>query len=119
MACVAQHGTRHTNDEVLNDHHNGRCAMIPVTKTWEDLGVVGIPDTNPKVQTGRDWFEGLPEAEQCSMMPNKAMYRAWQDGAIGWDDLTGTHSDAVYGDMLTMPSLKTLLGEDAKRYYEK
>lgn len=119
MACVAMHGTEHTNDEVLNDHHNGRCAMVPKTKTWAELGFVGIPDTNPKVQSGRSWFDGLSEAQQRAMFSNDSMYRAWQDGAIGWDDLTSTHSDAVYGDMLRLPSLKGMLGEDAKQYYEK
>lgn len=29
MSCAAMHGTLHSNDESLNDHHNGRCAMIP------------------------------------------------------------------------------------------
>jgi len=118
MACVAQHGTEHPNTETLNDHHNGRCAMIPKTKTWAELGFTGIPDTNPKITSGKDWFNGLPEAQQRAMFGNDAMYRAWQDGAIGWDDLVGTHSSPVYGDMIVLPSLKAMLGDGAKEYYQ-
>jgi len=117
MACIAQHGTEHPNTETLNDHYAGRCAMIPKTKTWAELGFPGIPDTNPQVQSGRDWFDGLPEAQQQAMFGNDAMYRAWQGGAIGWNDLVGTHSSPVYGDMIVLPSLKQMLGDGAKDYY--
>jgi hypothetical protein len=117
LACIAMHGTFHTNDETLNDHHNGRCAMVPVTKTWAELGIPGIPDTNPQVQTGRDWFDNLTAAQQQQFMPSQAMWSAWQSGAIGWDDVVGFHDDAVYGSMLQLPSLKAILGDDASSYY--
>lgn len=118
MACIAMHGTFHENTETLNDHHNGRCAMVPVTKTWEELGFPGIPDTNPTIPSGKDWFNSLTEAEQRAYFPSQAMWNAWKDGAIGWDDLIGEHTDAVYGKMLQLPSLKQLLGDGAKEYYQ-
>lgn len=116
MACIAQHGTLHPLSEPLNDHHNGRCAMVPVTKSWADLGFVGIPE-RPPTQTGRDWFASLSPAQQQSYMPSQAMWNAWQQGAIGWDDLVSSHTDPVYGEMLLLPSLKQILGEDATQYY--
>lgn len=120
MACIAQHGTFHPSTEVLNDHHNGRCAMVPVTKDWKDLGFEGIPDSRPKVQSGRDWFDQLSPSEQAGYFPSRAMWNAWKAGAIGWDNLVSSHTDGVYGEMLRLPSLKEMLGETgAKEYYQK
>lgn len=116
MACIAQHGSFHPVSEVLNDHHNGRCAMIPVTKSWKELGFEGIPDTNPTIPTGREWFAGLTPDEQRKMFPSDVLYRAWRDGKVSWDDLIGTHKDPTYGEMLQLPSAKTLLGELYREY---
>jgi hypothetical protein len=118
MACIAQHGTEHPLSEPLNDHHNGRCAMIPITKSWASLGFVGI-DERPPIQTGQDWFAGLSAAEQAAMFPSPAMYNAWQAGAIGWGDLVGSHESPVYGSMLQLPSLLGMLGDAAQEYYVK
>lgn len=116
MACIAQHGSLHPVSEVLNDHHNGRCAMIPVTKSWKDLGFEGIPDTNPKIPTGREWFATLTPEEQRKMFPSDVLYRAWRDGKVSWDDLIGTHKDPTYGEMLQLPSAKALLGDLYREY---
>ena len=117
MACIAQHGTIHSNDEVLNDHYNGRCAMVPITPSWADLGFTGIPDTNPTIQPGREWFENLSPAQQQAYFPSQAMFDAWKAGAVGWDDMIGSHTDPVYGSMLQLPSLKGILGDGAQEYY--
>ena len=118
MSCIAQHGTVHPPDEVLNDHHNGRCAMIPVTPSWEALGFTGIPDTRPQVQSGRDWFNGLSAAEQRRQM-GPAMFRAWKAGEVKWEDLSRTHDDQVYGSMRGAPSLRELLGAGAREFYKQ
>lgn len=44
LSCISMHGTRHTHDEVLNDHHRGRC-LIPgeLVKTQRgDVPVEGV-----------------------------------------------------------------------------
>ena len=116
MSCISQHGTVHPADEVLNDHHNGRCAMVPLTVSWETLGFHGLPDTRPQVQSGRDWFAGLSEAEQRRLM-GRSMWEAWKAGKVRWEDLSAVHSDPVYGDMRIAPSLRALLGDGAKEFY--
>ncbi len=116
LACIAQHGSLHPVSELLNDHHNGRCAMIPVTKSWKDLGFEGIPDTNPDIKKGRDWFASLPADEQRKLFPSEVLWKAFRDGTIGWDDLIGSHHDAVYGEMLKLPSAKELLGDRYREY---
>lgn len=118
MSCIVQHGSFHTWDEILNDHHNGRCAMIPVTKTWAELGFEGIPDTNPVIEPGREWFDRLSDAQQQKYMGG-ATWRAWRAGKVQWEDLSREHPDQVYGMMRTMPSLKELLGDDARQFYRR
>lgn len=118
MSCIAQHGTVHPPDEVLNDHHNGRCAMVPLTVSWEALGLRGLPDTRPQVTSGRDWFNGLSEAEQRRQM-GPAMFRAWKAGEVKWEDLSRTHDDQVYGSMRGAPSLRELLGAGAREFYKQ
>lgn len=98
LSCIAQHGSVHGLDETLNDHHNGRCAMLPL---------VG---DNPVEQAGEEWFNGLSEDDQRSMM-GAARYEAWRDGKFGFGQLSGSHTDDVYGVMRVEASLKELLGE--------
>jgi hypothetical protein len=114
LSCIAQHGTFHTLDETLNDHHNGRCAMVPETKRWADLGV----DANDpqEIQKGLDWFDALPADRQRQIM-GPSMYDAWKDGRISTDDFSRDYHDSVYGMMKRTPSLRALLGPEAARYY--
>lgn len=114
IGCVVQHGTFHPLDEMLNDHHNGRCAMVPATILWADLGVQ--TDEVSDFQSGRDWFNALPEARQRELM-GAGMYRAYQDGQFQWEDLSRPYDDVVYGQMLRAPSLVELLGPLAENYY--
>ena len=86
-SCVAMHGSFHTNDETLNDHHNGRCAAIPK--------VIGR-DT-PVTQSGEDWLKEQPESTQRQVLgPGK--YDAWRSGTP-LDSFTDVHDDPVYGPM--------------------
>jgi hypothetical protein len=121
MSCVAMHGSFHKNSEILNDHHNGRCAMVPVTKSWKELGFKGIPETgvNPDEwqDAGQRWFDGLSEGEQQGLFGNKSLYEAFRSGDVSWSDLSREKDDHVYGVMRSVPSLKELLGEAAKPYY--
>lgn len=121
ISCVSMHGSFHKNTEILNDHHNGRCAMVPVTKTWEELGFEGIPETGMQPEewqdAGRKWFDGLSEGEQAALMPSKAMHEAWRSGDVTWEQLSRERDDHVYGAMRSVPSLKELLGDGAKSYY--
>ncbi|MDR0482577.1 MAG: phage head morphogenesis protein [Cellulomonadaceae bacterium] len=36
--CIALHGTIHPIDEDMLEHQSGRCAPVPLTKTWRELG---------------------------------------------------------------------------------
>lgn len=101
MSCIALHGQVFPVGTVANDHHNGRCAMIPLVK--------GVD--NPIRETGQVWFERQPEAAQKDMM-GASKWQAWQDGKFDLSQITKTYSDDVYGDMRTEASLKDLLGDE-------
>lgn len=98
-SCVAMHGTEHPLTEPLNDHHNGRCAMIPKVK--------GLPPI--VTQTGEEWFGQQDEATQRGILgPGK--YDAWSDGQFEFSALTTEHDDPVYGTMRTEATLQELIG---------
>ena len=97
LSCAAMHGTIHDMSEPLDDHHNGRCSMLP-------LSIFG----NPVEQSGEDWFRSLPAEQQRAMMgPGK--YQAWQEGKFEFSALSTQRPDEVYGQMRTETPLKDLI----------
>lgn len=100
MSCVALHGQVFPVGTLADDHHNGRCAMLP----W----VKGEP--NPIEQDGADWFTSQSETTQKSMM-GTTKWQAWQDGKFELNQISGTYQDDVFGEMRGEVSLKDLLGE--------
>ena len=111
MSCLAMDGTEHRPEEVLNDHHSGRCGRAPKVITLPGVAL-------PQYPTGQEWFTALPEARQRAQMGN-AMYDAWKAGKFEFKDLSAPYQDKVYGEMLRAASLKELLGDAAKSYYRK
>lgn len=98
VSCLSQHGTRHTNDETLNDHHRGRCTAAPI--------VIGSRLFDG-MQTGPEWFDAQPEAVQRKAM-GPGMYDAYRRGAFQWSDVSVTYADPVYGDMRRAATLREL-----------
>ena len=124
-ACIAMHGTRHGPDEVLNDHHNGRCVPVIIAPTYAEI--LGLPpiegDLSPgeRVPSGAEWFAAQPQAFQRQVLGD-ARYRAYQDGRLTMDEdrqsgIVGTRKDDVYGPLRVPRSLKDVLGEKAEPYY--
>lgn len=67
ISCVAQHGTLHRPEEAgPEDHQNGRCARMPKTKTWAELGF-GIAEPPDRVTDGAAWFAAQPERVQLAI----------------------------------------------------
>ena len=101
MSCVAQHGSFHKVNERLNDHHNGRCVAIPVTKLSKPFIEEGA---------GKSWFDAQPEAVQKQMMgPGK--YDAYKTSKFDFNQLSTTQNNDVFGKMKTEASLKDLVHE--------
>lgn len=99
-ACIANHGTVYPLSATLNDHHRGRCTPLPVVKgsTWQNT-----------VQTGPEWFGGLPEADQVAIM-GRGRLEGLRAGLFSWEDMGRNRNDDLYGPMWSLKPLKDLVG---------
>jgi len=97
-ACLVMHGTEHPATETLDGHPRCRCAMVPRTKTWEELGLDGIPDTRPTIQPGKDWLTGQSAATQRAVLGTRK-WAAWKRGDISLDDLVARTHSPEWGTM--------------------
>lgn len=96
-SCWAQHGTEHGLDEPgPNDHQQGRCARLPLARTWSDLGfdVAEPPSLFPDAETT---FRALPEAKQLEIMGPKRL-AALNAGGVSWKDLSMRRSTDGWRD---------------------
>lgn len=97
-SCVALHGRVFPVSEgVANDHHNGRCAMIPF--------IEGVTVVNESA--GAEWFESLSEAEQRAIMGN-TKWEGWKAGKFEFSQLTTTYENDVFGTMRSEATLADL-----------
>jgi len=99
MSCVAMHGTIHPLSEELNDHHNGRCAMIPLLDGVD----YGLPNAE-------EWFNAL-SATQKSKQMGMGRYQAYSEGKFKFAQLSKVVDDEVYGSMRVETPLKELINE--------
>lgn len=100
MGCICMHGTRHPTTMALNDHHNGRCSMMPVTPTYAELGFEGGTDVMAGMTSGQDWFAMQPPDVQRAIM-GPQLYEAYSQGQIPFtpDVIMGTYSNPIFGNM--------------------
>lgn len=107
MSCVAKHGSVHPVTEIMQDHHNGRCAPIPKTITYKALGI-NLPDPIGEIPSGQAWFDAQPESTQRQMMgPGK--YDAYKAGKFEFGQLSMSYQDDVYGELIKKATLKELV----------
>ena len=105
IACIALDGTLYALDEPLNEHPNGRCALVPDTITYQDLGLdVEMP---PQPENARDWLGRQSESFQRDMLGD-ARFEAIQRGDLRLDQLATTRSNRVWGEAAVVRPLKDL-----------
>ncbi|HET7398983.1 MAG TPA: phage minor head protein [Intrasporangium sp.] len=86
-SCLAKHGTRHRLEEPgPHDHQQGRCARVPATKSWRDLGF-DLDEPTDALPDARAWFNGLPDEDQVAIM-GQARLDLLRSGNASWEDLT-------------------------------
>lgn len=102
LACVCMHGQIFPVTELLNDHHMGRCAMVPITPRWSELGYEGGGewiDQQPYLD-GVHWFTSQPMERQRRIM-GVQLLEAWQrnEFILGPDAVVGTYDNDIFGPM--------------------
>lgn len=104
-ACISMDGTVFPlNDPGPNDHVNGRCTGVPVTKSWADLGFGDIPEPPSIRESGSEWFDGLSADEQRSIL-GPSRYEAWKAGSYpmsAWGRMQ--HNDGWRDSLQTTPA---------------
>lgn len=81
-SCVAMHGSLHHLDEPGPlDHQQGRCARVPVAKTWAELGYHKAPEPPEAVHPGdgERWLATQPARVQDHIL-GATGGAAWRDG---------------------------------------
>ena len=104
-ACWAMHGTKHEPDDTLDGHPNCRCAMVPLTRSWEELGFEGVPDTRPVIEPGLDLFDQAGEQVQREVL-GPAAFEQFSSGKLKLVDLLVRRDDPDWGTMRYARSLK-------------
>jgi hypothetical protein len=107
-SCLAKHGTTHPLSEPGPiDHQQGRCARMPVAKSWRDLGF-DIPEPPSIVPDARAWFDGLSRGEQLRIM-GRGRLDAYLGGELGWDDMSVLRSTPGWRDSVGVRPLADAL----------
>jgi len=105
--CWAQHGTEHPIAETLASHIGCRCAMVPQTVSWKDLGI-DLPDNRASIRTGAELFDELPSADQLAIL-GRGKLDAYNAGKITLDDLVQPTRSKRWGPGLRERTLRELV----------
>ena len=107
FGCLALDGTLYRTNEPIDAHPGCRCAMVPETITYADLGL-NVPEDNRKRELGTEWFERQPEGQQRQMMGRKT-FEAWKGGKFKLEDMAKVTSDPVWGKSAVQKPLQELV----------
>ncbi len=110
LSCFNQHGREFTLEQVLNDHHQGRCTQIPILPNKYGI-------TQPDILLGEEVFNSLPESQQVQRMGN-SMHKAYKAKEFQFNELSVPYQNDIYGEMVKEASLVGLIGDRARHYYE-
>lgn len=107
-SCFAQSGQLHPLDEDgPMDHQQGRCARVPQTKSWKDLGF-DIPEPASIIPDARQVFDSMPAADRLAVM-GKQRLAGLDDGSISWSDLSTKRSTDGWRDSWAPAPLRQLV----------
>jgi hypothetical protein len=85
-ACLSKNGTQYPLDTPGPlDHQSGRCARMPKTKTWRELGI-NLDEPPDSFPDARKWFSNQSEVDQLAIMGPHRL-QLLQSGDVSWDDL--------------------------------
>lgn len=96
-SCWVQHGSIHDLDEAGPlDHQQGRCARLPATKPWRDLGF-DLDEPASLLPDAEQTFRAMPRDDQLAVM-GKARLDLLDKGQVSWADLSTRRTTAGWRD---------------------
>ena len=99
MACIALDGELYELNEPLNEHPNGRCALVPEVLDYADLGL-DMPRT-PQPGNARDWLANQSDDVQRRVL-GAGRFDAFKAGEIELDQLATIKRSRVWGDAVAV-----------------
>ena len=105
VACIALDGKLYSLDQSLDEHPNGRCALVPEVLDYADLGL-DMPRTPPP-DNARDWLAGQSEGVQRDILGG-TRFDAWRAGEIELNQLAIVRPHPVWGDTAVVRPLNEL-----------
>lgn len=85
-SCWSMHGTVHPADQPGPwDHPQGRCARVPKTRTWRELGF-DIDEPDDTIVNARARFFSLPDVDQRTIM-GPGRLALLKSGRVDWSDI--------------------------------
>ena len=108
------HGTIHDLDEPGPiDHQQGRCARVPVSKSWRDLGI-DIPEPPSVVPDALASFRAMPKSDQLAVLGHTRL-ALLDSGRIRWSDLATRRQTDGWRDSIIPTPLADLVKLAATR----
>jgi len=103
-ACWAQHGSKHSADEIMSTHPNCRCTMAPLTKSWRELGFGSTPES-VQVTPGPQLFRSLSVEDQERVL-GKSKLAAYRGKRITLEDVVVERNSPTWGPSTGVGSLR-------------
>lgn len=93
--------------------HNCRCARVPVSKSWRDLGI-DIPEPPGVVPDALASFRAMPKSDQLAVLGHTRL-ALLDSGRISWSDLATRRQTDGWRDSMVPTPLADLLKLAATR----
>jgi SPP1 gp7 family putative phage head morphogenesis protein len=120
--CWAMHGREFELSTKMATHPNCRCVMLPVTKTFKELGIKGVQESYLGYKfnnTGPEMFKGLSQPEKIAVL-GRGGTAAYNLGLLKLEDYEANTFHPQWGAGRRAKSLREILGpERAKGLYGK
>ena len=106
-SCWAMHGTDYDLDVPgPYDHQQGRCARLPRTKSWRELGF-DLDEPASLLPDAETVFQALPADDQLAIMGG-ARLELLRSGRASWGDLASRRSTSGWRDSFAPTPVRDL-----------
>jgi SPP1 gp7 family putative phage head morphogenesis protein len=136
--CWSMHGKQFDKRQRMETHPNCRCVMLPVTKTFEELGIAGVNEppapsgfaqqsrkgrlsngfqftaSDTLNRRGEVLFDSLPTADKQRIL-GKTAYRAYESNLVKLSDFVQETNNPLWGRGKTTRPLSSILGRERAR----